>query len=725
MSYQVRNPTKGASRQRQRELINLLNLEDHSSAYQAIPGDTQKRVTNFSNDKKKANETTITFEDAVNAQDPNQPIVSYSTRSPYYPTSYSCEHSLFYERNGIDETIADTFQMLSHSEDADNSRYTISLHEIPVRLSLEFEIPVVHDTNDHSEIISNVEALQWSLLNKISSSSGLSKGCKIEKQYDGQTLVSALTNINRVNLPSKMIDRRGKNNDSNNNRKLNRSGNPVLTLPYPTSVYSIASTRPKWIGKYDLRIVRKKYSSFWDMDSNSFMHFVDCSASCSNEIAGEELSTNECFTAEINFQVKYRGNSGENDLIEEYIQSIIQNQIILDPAQLFAAHINGLKWVSNDDASTNINQGTKEPIYEGPDISVDDRDSPPVNAISESNNIDASNTLWANILIPICTVALLGVIWFFIHKHYRGKQRNGIKKTTTEDSDETDIETGSAATGLAGDLQSRECADLQESDEGKSCTIVMAEAMGLHWATASTVPLPTKQSASTSGSAIGLPPRPIQTTKRMISKQLKKKRRKKKGKKKQVLSLTRVDSRKNIVEMPMISESESECDSHYSSGDEKDCDDGSSYDASSGCSTPVSSSRNSSSTSSPQKSPRNETNVSDIADRPHFEFLMDAPEFLKDSFPDSSTSDDENLASNVSLQLQPRSSFEIEDVLKPHLAESSITKKNGLSHGHRLPSLEIDEPSELSSSFTEEHGDVMERMLPLPWLKPNNKKRFV
>lgn len=434
------------------------------------------------------------------------------------------------------------------------------------------------------------------------------------------------------------------------------------------------------------------------------------------------MSTIECFTAEINFQVKYRGNTGENDLVEEYIQSIIQNQIYLDPAQLFAAHINGLKWISNDDASTNINQETKEPIFEGHDISLVDRDSPPVNAISESNNIniDTSNTFWANILIPICTVVLLGVIWFFIHKHYRRKQRNGFKKTATEDSDETDIETGSAATGLTGDLQSRDCAaDLQESDEGKSCTIVMAEAMGLHGATASTVSLPTKQSASTSGSTIGLPPRPIQTTKRMISKQLKRKRRKKKGKKKQVLSLTRVDSRKNIVEMPMISESESECDSDYSSGDEKDCDDGSSYDASSGCSTPVSSSRNSSSAGSPQKSPRNETNVSDIADRHHFEFLMDAPEFLKDRFPDSSTGDDENLASNVSLQLQPRSSFEIDDVLKPHSAESSITKKNG------LPALEIDEPSELSTSFTEEHGDVMERMLPLPWLKPNKKKRFV
>lgn len=262
MSYQVRNPTKGALRQRQRELINLLNLEDHSSAYQAIPGDTQKRVTNFSNDKKKANETTITFEDAVNAPDPNQPVVTYSARSPYYPTSYSCEHSLFYERNGIDETIADTFQMLSHSEDATNSQYLISLYEIPIRLSLEFEIPV-HDTNDYSEIISNVEALQWSLLNKISTSTGLSKGCKIEKQYDEQALVTALTNINRMKLPSKMIDKRGSSNHSNNNRrrnrKLNRSGSHVLTLPYPTSVYSIASTHPKWTGKYNLRIFRKVF----------------------------------------------------------------------------------------------------------------------------------------------------------------------------------------------------------------------------------------------------------------------------------------------------------------------------------------------------------------------------------------------------------------------------------------------------------------------------------
>lgn len=276
MSYQVRNPTQRALRHRQRALVNLLNLEDPSSEYQAIPGDTQKRVTNSSNDKKKEkDETSVTFEEAVNTPDPNQPVVRFSTRDPYYPTGYSCEHSLFYERNGIDENVANTFDMLSHSEDAaDNDRYSISLHEIRVPLSLEFDIPI-QDPNDYNEIISNVEALQWSLLNKLSSTTGLSKGCKIDKQYDEQTLVTALTNINNMDMPSKLIEEHGTSNDSNNNnrqrtRQLFSNRSLRSTLPYPTSVYSIASTRPKWTGKY------KKNGLDFQTGSYSHVYFYGC-----------------------------------------------------------------------------------------------------------------------------------------------------------------------------------------------------------------------------------------------------------------------------------------------------------------------------------------------------------------------------------------------------------------------------------------------------------------
>ncbi len=437
--------------------------------------------------------------------------------------------------------------------------------------------------------------------------------------------------------------------------------------------------------------------------------------------------------------MNYRGNSGEDDLVEEYIQSIIHNQIALDPTQLFAAHISRLKWIANEDALTNNsnNKKTEGVIYSGPDVSVDESDGPAVNAVSTDIDRDESNALWAKIFIPLGTVALLGAIWFFLHRHYRGKQRTGIKRTVTEDSDDTvdekDIETGSVATGLTPDLESKNSSDSEDVDEGQSCTKAMAEAIGFYGGTLSTRSVSALESGpinvdSIERSAAGLPPRPIHTTKRMISKQLKRKRRKKKGKKKQVLSLTRVDSRKNIVEMPMISESESECDSDHNSGDEEYCDDGSSYDASNGCLTPVSRNSNGSRSSSPQKSPRREIDLTETVNR--FEFLMDAPDFLQDRFPDSSTADDEKWAPpSASLGLQPRSSFEIEDDSKPHLAEAStLAKPPQLPVGdERLPALEIEEPAaELSTSFAEEEGNVMERMLPLPWLmKPNKNKRFV
>ena len=128
-----------------------------------------------------------------------------------------------------------------------------------------------------------------------------------------------------------------------------------------------------------------------------------------------------------------------------------------------------------------------------------------------------------------------------------------------------------------------------------------------------------------------------------------------------------------------------------------------------------------------QKSPRREIDLSETVDR--FEFLMDAPEFLQDRFPDSSTDGDENLSppASASLGLLPRSSFEIEDDSKPHSAEASVVAQPPSAPTlveEKRPTPEIDEPTaEVSDSFEDEDDvDVMERMLPLPWLmKPSNK----
>jgi hypothetical protein len=450
---------------------------------------------------------------------------------------------------------------------------------------------------------------------------------------------------------------------------------------------------------------------------------------------GDKETTSQCYTTQINFDVKYRGNMGESNLIEEYVQSIIHNQIALDAKQLFAEDITGLKWISNDEASSvfdppNSDLGTLTPIFFGPDNSVADVDK-------VTTPIEPSNDFFANFAIPLGTAIILGAIWFCTHMYFvkkrktRENQKHGKQKSmadSTGTQEKKDIETGSESTETTRELQSKSSSDTQDSHEGKTCVDVMVKALGLSPAVSSDPPetstltrtIGTKSCPisvdSPERSAAGLPPRPM-TVKRAVSKQLKKRRKKKKRKKKQVLALTRINSRDNITEMPIISESESECYSEYTSGDEEYCDDESSYDASTGCLTPGRSSaprsRTSSRASSPQKSPQDDSFPSDLMDPPGFEFVMEAPEFCNDFFVEASKKQivgvDENLPPNLALRPRQRTRSE-SDEAKPRSVDGDKSKKDRRA-------LEIDTTSsELNSSFTDENGTVMERMLPLPWL---------
>lgn len=501
-------------------------------------------------------------------------------------------------------------------------------------------------------------------------------------------------------------------------------------------------------------------------------------ASClSGETTKDQGTQGECFTTQINFLVRYRGSTGESDLIEEYIQSIVHNQIALDSTQLFAEDITGLRWISNEEASAVFNppdpeQGTLAPIFFGPDFSLEDGDDSGVDAISTPVE-EGSNDFFASVAIPIATAVILGVIWYCIHVYYFKRRKNrrtgadrkpkGTETGPAGKEDKKDIESGSVSTGATRELQSNPSSDSQESSESKSCTDMMAKALGLSPAALSALHGASQASTtrrstgsiktcpvsvdSPERSASGLPPRPRRT----VSKQLKKKRRKKKGrKKKQVLAMTRVSSRDNIVEMPIISESESENDSECDSGDEVYCDDGSSYAASSaGCSTPDRSSgsrsRTSSRASSPQKSPRDEVfSPSGPMDPPDIEFQLEAPEFSTHVFAEPSKKQvigvDENLPPNLALRPKPNARSTSEAVWKPRSVEPGVTTANHpkrdaspvanvIANGNDRRALEIDAQLDLDSSFAEENGTVMERMLPLPWLqtktnKTNNNDRF-
>jgi hypothetical protein len=272
MSYHVRNPIQKALRQQRQAQRNLqLEQQDVPSLGWTIGNgrgkytDTSKDSGETSNDENKV----VQLDKAVTAK-PNQPVVTYSTRKPNYPTGYSCAHSLLYARDDRDQDVKDANAMLSFSEDSDDVE-SIALEDTPVQLSLEVELST-DKPGDYDEIVSNVEALQWAMLHKISADSGLSKGCKIESQYDEQSMVNALTNMNDMRSSftktreiSDDLSSSSNNNSSSynsNNNQHNRYSNSnknrrrtrelttnLSSLPYPTSLYSIASTRPKWTGK--------------------------------------------------------------------------------------------------------------------------------------------------------------------------------------------------------------------------------------------------------------------------------------------------------------------------------------------------------------------------------------------------------------------------------------------------------------------------------------------
>ena len=143
------------------------------------------------------------------------------------------------------------------------------MNETPVRISLEFELSS-DEAGDYSKVNSNVEALQWSVLKTIAGRTGLSKGCNINAQYDEKTLVTALTNINNIHSAQKKEDRTSNdvlppsNNENENDNHENKNSRKkyrwlardlgtnrrlLSSLPYPTGVFSIDSTRPRWTGE--------------------------------------------------------------------------------------------------------------------------------------------------------------------------------------------------------------------------------------------------------------------------------------------------------------------------------------------------------------------------------------------------------------------------------------------------------------------------------------------
>lgn len=412
--------------------------------------------------------------------------------------------------------------------------------------------------------------------------------------------------------------------------------------------------------------------------------------------------------------VKYLGSDGESDLVQEYIQSIVHNQISLDPSQLFALDVIGLHWGNHLGHPPLVDVDIVEPSI---DNTTGPYHTPPLTGETEQSLNTQNATPFASpaIIIPVVTGVVLLVLWIGFYLYARNQRRqNGKTASVLQASKECqeDIETGSVTTAPTisptnsgpeydSDFNTPDGktapARNDRSSEGFKKPVRRRGPVSVDSPDRKSLPVSVD---SPDRSAAGLPPRPP----RRNSTKLKTNRRKKKKKVKKVVALKRVNSREGINEMPMISESDedselgSECDSECTS------DDGSSYDASSGCLTPARSrsrsrSRTSSRASSPQLSPRDEMFASDAFDH-DVEFLIEAPDF-------PNLLDGKGAGTN----------FEKSDLMPPHLDRKSKTPSDDKienSVKNRPKALEIE--SRTADESMNEDNTSPKRRLPLPWL---------
>ena len=454
-----------------------------------------------------------------------------------------------------------------------------------------------------------------------------------------------------------------------------------------------------------------------------------------------DASSTRCFTLKAALNVQYRGSMGESNLVEDYIQSIVHTQIAIDPTQLYVMDVIGLQWskpVPISEEETLVEQqpprdNTLPPSSQSPDPT-------PSPAVSSTSSLSSSSSPVGpiEIIIPVATGVFLILLWIGAHFYRRHMQKQNNRKTASlkQASKENgiDVETGSVTTAPTisptnsgpelhrdSEFDSVDLGTPSKDHTGDvvvstplqpqtptskqrqhgSDTIAISKSMPVSvdsperhkpdgGATAIFKSVPVSVD-SPDRSAAGLPPRPP----RRNSMKLKKRRKRKK--KKKIVALKRVNSRENINEMPVISESEdeesergSECDSEYTS-DDGSC---SSYDASSGYNTPARSrslSRTSSRASSPQLSPQDEMFAADVFDH-DVEFVIEAPDFP-------------NLLDREERD-SPRN---------PDLLSRMLSRKTNLLGEQQQRFIEI-EPRPNSDDSMVDENDSPKRRIPLPWL---------
>ncbi|CAJ1945988.1 unnamed protein product [Cylindrotheca closterium] len=168
---------------------------------------------------------------------------------------------------------------------------------------VQFDYEVATAINSNQD--DNVLAMQWSLLEQVAEWTGLSKQCNFDYQFEDASM-------------------RPRNGNHQRRRSLNQA------LYYPTTIYGIRSLpkdRPGEIG-----------------DCNSLSY---------------DSKTSECFPVTAIMTVKYRGEPQDAVFVQEYIKSVIKEQMETGPSKFFVQDVTNLGYVGERIQFTKPNDATR------------------------------------------------------------------------------------------------------------------------------------------------------------------------------------------------------------------------------------------------------------------------------------------------------------------------------------------------------------------------------
>jgi hypothetical protein len=134
-------------------------------------------------------------------------------------------------------------QQQKQEEIPDEQPTVLTTMTVPIILEVLLPLEIQGNPLTRQNVIQNVEAMQWSLLNKLVHQTGLNDDCSVEKQFKNRSLhAGRKRELRPLQYPT----------EEKPVLPLAHQGQQrhMMSLPYPTSVYMIASDleTTKWKG---------------------------------------------------------------------------------------------------------------------------------------------------------------------------------------------------------------------------------------------------------------------------------------------------------------------------------------------------------------------------------------------------------------------------------------------------------------------------------------------